>query len=218
MNLGLFNYIVNTNNHVQSFIKDLQNYLDNKKEDTKVLNTTHNESKIITEFRDRMLIERSNILNNYAKDTLNKGTMLYIYSKNSKLADGFNLCICEEGKSHVVIELSKDKLSKNANIGSVLRQFGNDYILDQEATNEVAIRIENMKNTLLKEQAEFLDSKRIEGHIYEISEKGDDRAWLFDVTSGSNEAIEEISFPEELLKNSKEGDLFVYKNGEYVLI
>lgn len=72
-----------------------------------------------------------------------------------------------------------------------------------------------MKDELLEEQTEFLKSKRIEDHIYEMSENNEGRAWLFDITESSTEAIEEIDFPQELLNDSREGDLFVYKNGEY---
>lgn len=54
----------------------------------------------------------------------------------------------------------------------------------------------------------------MEGHIYEMSENNGDRAWLFDITSGSNEGVEEIDFDIDLLKTSKEGDLFIYKNGK----
>lgn len=70
-----------------------------------------------------------------------------------------------------------------------------------------------MKTELLKEQTEYLKSKRMEGHIYEMSENNGDRAWLFDITSGSNEGVEEIDFDIDLLKTSKEGDLFIYKMG-----
>ena len=48
-----------------------------------------------------------------------------------------------------------------------------------------------------------------------MSENGKDRACLFDITNNNDEEIEEIDFPQDLLKNAKEGDLFVYKNGEY---
>lgn len=75
--------------------------------------------------------------------------------------------------------------------------------------------IRNMTDSLLEEQSRYLESKRIDGHIYEMSEKTSDRVWLFDITNNSTEGIEEIDFPERLLKESKEGDLFIYKNGEY---
>lgn len=228
MNLDLINNIVNdvkNNKFVQNFIKELQNYLENnvsnnsymniEKEDIPLVNPTHNGNKIIVKYRDKMLTQRGNILNNYAKQTLNKGQMYYIYSKNSKMADGYNLCICQEGKSHTIIEKSKDNLPNGSKIGSVLRKSGDSYILDEEATKEITEEICNMKDELLKEQTKFLQSKRIEGHIYEMSENAVDRAWLFDITNGSNEGVEEIEFPKEFLKDSKEGDLFIYKDGQY---
>ena len=117
MNLDLVNNLVNdvkNNKFVQNFIKELRNYLENsisensyvnsKREDIPLVNTTHNVNKIITKYRDQMLIERANILEKYAKQTLNKGEMYYIYSKNSKMTNGYNLCICEEGKSPTVVK------------------------------------------------------------------------------------------------------------------
>ena len=83
---------------------------------------------------------------------------------------------------------------------------------------EISQEINKMKDEILNKQTNFLESKRIEGHIYEMSEKSDDRAWLYDITNGNNnvqEEVEEIEFPKELLKDGKEGDLFIYPNGEY---
>ena len=228
MNLNLANNIVNdvkNNKFVQNFIRELQsyletsiskdNYMNSEKEEIPLVNPTHNGNKIIAKYRDQMLTERANILNNYAKQTLSKGEMYYIYSKNSKMTDGYNLCVCEEGKSHTILEISKDNLPNESKIGSILRKYGDSYTLDEEATKDIAKEIDNMKSELLEEQTEFLESKRMEGHIYEMSENSGDRAWLFDITSGSNEGVEEIDFPIDLLKDSKEGDLFLYKNGEY---
>ena len=173
------------------------------------------ENKIISNYRDKMLLERAKILNNYANKTINEGEMFYIYSKNSKLEDYYNLCICKEGESHTVIEVNRENLPDGAEIGSVLRKIGDSYILDRKASIEITDQINNMKSKILEEQAEYLESKRIEGHIYEISENNGDRAWLFDITSGSSEGVEEIDFPTELLTDGKEGDLYIYKNGEY---
>ena len=44
-----------------------------------------------------------------------------------------------------------------------------------------------------------------------MSEKAEDRAWLFDITENKEEALEEIEFPKELLENAQEGDKFIYK-------
>ena len=231
MNLDLVNNIVNdvkNNKIVQNFIKELQNYLENnisknnyinaEKEDIPLVNPTHNGNKIIAKYRDKMYIERSHILNNYAKQTLEKGQMYYIYDKNSKMLDGYNICICEEGKSHDIIEVDKNELPNGAKIGSVLRKRGNKFDLDEEATNEISQEIYSMKEKLLKEQTEFLKSKRIEGHIYEMSENSGDRVWLYDITNKNQqgiEGVEEIDFPPELLNDGKEGNLYIFKDGEY---
>lgn len=228
MNLDLINNIINgtkNNKIVQNFVNELQNYLENsisnnnyrntEKEDIQLTNMNHNEEKIITKYRDEMYIERANILNNYAKQTANKGQMYYIYSKNSKLENGFNLCICENGQSHTVIEASINELPSGVKVGSVLRKQGNSYIIDNEATKDISESIDEMKKELLEKQKEFLNSKRIENHVYEMSENAKDRACLFDITNNNEEEIEEINFPQYLLKDAKEGDLFVYRNGEY---
>ncbi|MBR3132573.1 MAG: DUF3006 domain-containing protein [Clostridia bacterium] len=216
MSLDLINALVNDvkkNRIFSGFIKELRNHLE--KEDLKLIGPTYNENKITVKYRDKMLIERGNILNNYAQKSLSDGELYYIYSKNSKMSDGYNLCNCEREKSSDIIEVNSGELPYGATIGSVLRKQGDSYILDQEATNEIAKEINNMKEKLLKEQSEFLEGNRIEGHVYELYENNGDRAWLFDITSGNSEGIEEIDFPEDLLTNGKEGDLFIYKNGEY---
>lgn len=214
MKLDLINGIANNTKFVQDFIKELQDYLE-RKEDISLINPIHKGNKIITEFRDKMYIERSKILNDYAKQTIDKGQMYYIYDKNSKFKDVYNLCICEDEKSHIIIEANSNILPNGAKIGSILRKLKDSYILDNEATKDISEKIEKMKDELLEKQTEFLNSKRIEDHIYEVSENGKDRIWLFDITSNSDEALEEIDFPKELLQNAKVGDLFIYKNGEY---
>lgn len=200
MELDLKNNIVNKNKKiVQNFIKELQDYLENnnslinvKNEEISLINTNHEENKIITKFRDKMFVERSKILNNYAQKTLNNGEMYYIYSKNSKKENSYNLCICKEGKSHIIMETSREALPSGAKIGCVLRMLGNNYILDEASTREIKKELNKMKTKILEEQKNFLESQRIEGHIYEIAEKEEDRVWLFDITNRSNEAFEEI--------------------------
>lgn len=228
MNLDLINDIINStknNKVIQNFVNELKKHLENSisknnysntgKGNIQLTNNNHNEEKMITIYRDEMYIERANILNNYAKQTRDKGQMYYIYDKNSKLENGLNLCICENGQSHTVIETSINELPSGVKVGSVLRKQGNSYVLDNEATKDIAESIDKMKSKILKKQKEFLNSKRIENHVYEMSENGKDRACLFDITNNNDEGIEEIDFPRELLKDAKEGDLFVYKNGEY---
>lgn len=225
MNLDLINNVIGDMKNskiVQNFMNELQNYLEKsiniQKEDMSLNNFSLDENKLTTMFRDKMYIERANILNNYAKQTLDRGEMYFIYDRNSKMTDGYNLCICEEGKSHTIIEKNKNELPDGAQIGSVLRKIGDEFMLDENATDDISHKIDDMKEQLLKEQTEYLESKRIEGHIYEMSENDGERAWLFDTTIGNNngiEAVEEIDFPEELLKDGVEGELYVYEDGEY---
>lgn len=227
MNLDLFNDLVNdvkNSSEIQNLIKEVKKYLENNiikndiKEEIPLVNPTYDSEKIITKFRDEMLIKRADILNNYAKNTQNKGEMYYIYSKNSESENRYNICICAEDKSHIVSEKSQEELPYGARIGSILRKNNDRFIIDEKATKTISEKLDSMKSQLLEEQNEFLESKRIEGHIYEMSENSGDRAWLFDLTIGSDEGVEEIDFPLELLNESKEGDLFVYKNGEYIKV
>lgn len=226
MNLDLFNNIVNDAKKtlfLNSFLDDLQNYLKGKefehtrssKEDIQLFNPTNNQNKIITQYRDKMLLERKNILNNYAKETIDKGDMYYIYGKNSKMENGYNLCLCKEEYSHLVIEENINNLPSNSQIGTVLRKNGNSYEVDKEATFNIQKSLDILKETLLEEQTQFLESQRIEDHIYEVSEVENDRIWLYDITNDNGDCIEEIDFPIELLNNAEEGNLFIYQNGEY---
>lgn len=48
-----------------------------------------------------------------------------------------------------------------AELGSVLRKHGDSYILDEEATLETSQELYNLNDEILKEQTEFLESKRI---------------------------------------------------------
>ena len=102
--------------------------------------------------------------------------------------------------------------------GSVLRKQDIGFVLDHEGTKCVGREINTMIKEKIEEQHEYLDSKRIEGHTYEVGEKYDGRIWLYDrdnVTNGCIDGIEEIEFPKELYQDAKEGDLFTYQNGEY---
>ena len=70
----------------------------------------------------------------------------------------------------------------------------------------------------IKEQDQYLDRKRIDGHIYEADEKYSGRIWLYDLNNkvgGGIEEIEEIEFPKNLYETAEKGDKFIYLNGEY---
>lgn len=217
MNLDLFNKLTNNNtenNIVQKFIKELGEFLEKDSCETKQI--VKNE-KLTTEYRDKINIERSKILNSYAKKTINEGTMYYIYSKNSRNDSSYNLSICEEGKSNKIIVAQEKELPKNAGIGSVLRLKNEKYILDQKATNEISNQVHEITNKLLKEQNQKLREQRIEGHIYEVIDKSSDRVWLIDNNKNDEKIFEETDFPKELLNKVNEGTVIKYINGKYQL-
>ena len=235
MNLDLKNDILKNlkeNKFVQNFINELSNYLknsiENKAEEHNIDDKWNNLSldedltiyneKIITKFRDEMFTQRSKILQDYAQDTKEKGEMFYIYDISTNEKSSYNLSYCDINRSHEVLTKSIEELPSESNLGSVLRKNGKNFIIDIEATKEVEKEINNMIKEKIEEQREYLNSKRIDGHIYEVGEKYSGRIWLYDlknISGGGIEGIEEIEFPKDLYQTAKEGDLFVYEDGEY---
>ena len=222
MELNIFNINLNLDNknreEVSNFIKELSDYLENDNErQVSILEQVQNKQKVTVMYRDKMLIERNNILNNYTKENHDKGTMYYIYSKDSE-NDIYQLCVCEGNKSDIVIEARKEELPKGANIDTILRKENGKYTLDTRGTFIIRKQIEEMVNKLLKEQEKYLQSNRLEGHTYEVGEIENDRVWLYDITQNSEsgiEAFEEINFPVELLNKVTEGTTIIYRKGTY---
>ena len=216
---------------MQNFIKELSIYLEKNLSTNPgipVANNTWNNlladnleidnKKIISKYRNEMLLERANILQSYALKTKDKGEMYYIYAVNSNNSNYFNLCICESEESHQVIIKSKEELPKGVTLGSVLRKNDMDFVLDQEGTKCVGTEINRMIKEKIEEQHEYLDSKRVEGHIYEADEKYSGRIWLYDLNnkeSGGIEGIEEIEITPSFYETVKKGDKFIYQNGKY---
>ena len=234
MNLDLENDLFNNlkeKQFMQNFIKELSNYLEknltHNTEISGVDNTWNNlladnleigNQKIISKYKDEMLLERTNILQNYALKTKDKGEMYYIYDIDTDGKNTYNLCICETSNSHKVITKKIEDLPEDARLGSVLRKKGEEFVLEKEDTMVIENQINSMIKEKIKKQDQYLDSKRIEGHIYEADEKYSGRIWLYDLNNkvdGGIEGIEEIEFPKNLYETAKKGDKFIYQNGEY---
>ena len=234
MNLDLINNLFNNlkeNEFVQNFMKELSEHLENNignnsntvssvGEWNNLLSNdlTIDNQKVISKYRDEMLTERNNILQKYAENTKESGEMYYIYNISENEKNSYNLSNCITEKSNEVITKQIEELPEGVRLGSVLREQNGSFILDVEATKIVGEEINQMIQEKLKQQDEYLDSKRIEGHVYEVGEKYSGRIWLYDLNNNPNsgmEGIEEIEFPKDLYQIAKEGDLFIYKNGEY---
>lgn len=220
MNLDFVNNFFNNlkeNKLAKDFMNELSDYLENNEWNNLLSDDlTINDTKIISKFKDKMLKERSNILQNYAESTREAGEMYYIYNVSENERNSYN--ISKADKSHKVITMSVEDLPEGAQLGSILRKQGDKFILDANATRIVGKRIDEMIEELIKEQNQFLSDKRIEGHTYEIEDKGNDRVWLYDLnntTGGGIEEFEEIKFPKDLYEIARKGDKFLYKNGLY---
>ena len=234
MNLDIVNDLFNNlkeNKFVQNFMKELSNYLEknvinnaenfsmnNYENNLLVDNLEINNKKIISKYKNEMLLERANILQDYASKTKEKGEMYYIYNKNSNNPNAYNLYVCDPSKSHEVITKNIEELPQGAHLGNVLRKQGEDFILEKQDTQFVENQINKMIKEKMLEQDQYLDSKRIDGHIYRVEEKDSGRIWLYDLSNkvgGGREEIEEIEFPQDLYETAKEGDTFIYKDGTY---
>ena len=144
--------------------------------------------------------------------------MYYIYNISENHRNSYNLSNCKAEKSNEVITKQNEELPEGAGLGSVLREKNGTFLLDVETTKNVGEEINEMIQEKLKQQEKYLESKRVEGHVYEVGEKYSGRIWLYDLSNNANggmEGIEEIEFPKDLYQIAKEGDLFIYKNGEY---
>ena len=199
------------------FMNELSDYLENNGWNNLLADDlTINDTKIISKYKDNMLKERANILQDYAENTKEAGEMYYIYNVSENEKNSYN--ISKTDKNHKILTLSIDELPKETQLGSVLRKQGDKFILDANATRIVGKRINEMIEEQIKKQNQFLKDKRIDGHMYEVEEKDNGRIWLYDLNNiegGGIEEFEEIEFPKDLYQMSKKGDKFLYKDGGY---
>lgn len=230
MNLDLVNDLFNNlkeNKFVQNFMNELSNYLEknlsnnnfssNSWIDLSNDDLTIFDTKITTKFRDEMLVERNNILQNYAKNINDADDIFYIYSINSNNKNSYNLYNC---RTNDIVTKSIDDLPNGSELGSILSYKFGSFILDNEATEMLGNEIISMIKDKIIEQNDFLANNRIEGHIYEVGEKSSGRVCLYDLNSvnGGSDGIEEVEFPATLYDRVDENDRVVFRDGEYNIV
>ena len=207
MNLDIFENLIDKvkeNEFIQNFTKELEKNIENSMQKS-MLEKFVSDNKIISEYKDNMLINRNMIL-----QELNNNEMYYIYDKKGS---DYLATICESRKSHEVIRIPEKDVKSNIKIDSVLRKINNKFELDEETTNIVKIKQEEKFNEILEEQNKIMESRRIEGHIYEYVEGSKDSVWLIDNNLNNGDVFEERQ--QEVFKDAQEGDIFEYINGEY---
>lgn len=222
MDLNILNNVkmgTKGNDFIFSFIDELTKTINKSREWENNMNL-QNDEDFSTKSRDSYVLKRNELLIDYANRTADRGRMYYVYDKNSNNDNIFNVAVCEEEKSHEIIELNKDELPEGVKIGSVLRNSNDNYIVDEDATFEIENELNEIKKSLIEQQNVELQSNRIEGHKYEVSEIGSNRVYLFDISiddSNGVDEIEETNISEDLLGKLNEGDILVFENGEYRL-
>ena len=177
LNLNLFNNLINgakENNVIQSFIKELGEVLennlgDNERNQDSLVQKILDGRTLTTKYRDKINIQRHDIITNYSKENSEQGEFYYVYSKGADNTYGVVMHKNEESGSDIWIKESQ--LPKGAVVDSVLRVKNGMFVLDKDVTEEIQEELIEMINRLLEEQANKLESQRVEGHIYEFIEK-----------------------------------------------
>jgi len=173
------------------------------------------EEKLTIENRDRMLLKRMQILNEYSKKNQSKGIMYYIYSNNTEDINKYNVCICNNGQSYKTISIERSQLPVNATIGSCLRNENGKYIIDYDATDEVLNSINQALEELRENQKNELENLRIDGHTYLVNQNDGKRIWLEDIQTGK--VFEELE-NEDIIHQAKVLEKIQWKNGKYQII
>lgn len=219
MNLNLFNNLIDStkeNNIFQKFIKELSEFLkENERNQVPLVQKILGERILTTRYRDKINVERREIINNYSKEHWEEGDFYYVYNKRSD--NSYGLVNHKNGESGINIGAKESELPKGAGVDSVLKVKNGKWILDKEATEEIQAELTEMINRLLEEQTNRMEMQRVEGYLYRFVEKTGDTVWLIDETNYTGECFEEINFPSELSESATEGTMFQYINGEYQL-
>lgn len=222
----------NENNALQGFIRELKEFLEKqekklkgesinqneKRKETSLLEDTYAMHKITVRCRDEINVGIMHVLNETSLNDINGKDIYFIHSKDIEKGL-YNASIYSKGKAYNSKQITEKELPVNAGVDSVLRVDNNKYVLDEALTNKINAEVQNVIKIALENQDARLQKARVEGHVYKAGEVEKDRVWLIDETelntNGSTLQIEEIEFPEELLRNAKSGELYQYINGKY---
>lgn len=218
---------LNLNGELNFFNKEKDEVINNDRNQISLIEKTEKDRNVTTGTRGKMHSIRSEILENYASENLDKGSMYYIYGTSDFNENTYLLTLCSEAGEIEVDDrgctiIGENELPLEAGVDSVLRVRNGKLTLDKEATAFVEKEMQAKIEELLKEQEKESISKRIEGHFYKVCEVHTDKVVLIDMNSPANlegtaySCFQEFEFSKELLRKSVEGDIVRYVNGEYV--
>lgn len=224
MHLDLFNNLIKSkkeNKTVQNFIKELgealdKNVVDKEKNKESFIKQILEGERLTTQYRDKIKLERHEIINKYSKEHSEKGEFYYVYNKRSD--NTYGLFSHKNGETGSNIVIKENQLPKGTGEDCVLIIRNGKYILDKKATQDIQQELTEMIKRVLKEQQAMLKAQRAEGSIYSFVDKVGDMVELINETNYTGECFEEIDFPKELSSKASEGDRFQYKDGKYQVI
>lgn len=223
LNLDLFNNLINNtkeNNVVQKFIKELGEYMEetlcnNELGKETLLQKILDGKNLTARYRDKINIQKCDIITNYSIQNSEKGEFYYVYSKGED--NRYGVVMHKNEKLGSDIWINKSQLPKGAGVDCVLRQKNGKFVLDKESTYEIQKKLSNMIEDLIIEQDVNLEKYRVEGHIYKLLGKTEETIELIDITANTGECFEEIYFPKEILDKAISGTILQYVDGKYQL-
>lgn len=201
-------------NEVKDFIKDLLNCLEENKtnEDLGILEQVQLKNKVSIISQNKMLKMQDKILKQYA-NKISNNTIYFVYNKSK--TDNY-IIFKYQGNKETTLQVKKQEIPIEAKVNSILIKENEKYVLDNQGSKYVKNKVSEMANKILKQQNQNLNEFRKEGHLYMVEEDRDNRIYLLDLSDKSSCVLEEVDFPQELIKKATEGSVFKYEKGKYV--
>ena len=213
-NLSNNEVISNITEGIQDFLTEVSDRLnDNENNNLDIVSeiTTARTTSLSSE--NSIMKARDEILREYAKNTTDKGDLYFIFNK---IKDSDDYRVIQMGKDiDTTLKVNVNELPEGSGLNQVMRLKDGKFELDEIGTENVLNKIYKKAEEILDTQDRELQEYRKEGHIYVVTEDINNRIFLWDTTSKPDFEIEEVNFPRQLLNEAKEGNKFIYKNGEY---
>ena len=222
MNLNLINDLYNNikeNKSVQNFIKELSDYLEkniknnsnNKSNEIPIIEDILSKNNFTTGNKNAVKWNLKDVISKYAEKNLSNDVIYFV--KSNKNENTYTVLKAENSKIEE-LEINKKDIPSNVKINDVLKVKDNNYVIDSISTSELQEKIKNMAKEILDKQDVNLAKHRKEGHLYMVTEVGNNR-FLWDLTDAPKTEFEEVDIPKDLLDKATEGMVLKYTNGKY---
>ena len=175
-----------------------------------------NSNKLTTASENTITQIRKDVLQEYANNTKEEGTLYFVFNKVNG-EDKYRVWEYN-GSNRTKTEIGGKDLPEDAQVNSAMRMKNGKLITDKEATQEILKELNNRAKEVIERQNKQIEDYKKEGHTYLVTEDTNGRVFLWDSTEKPKKEIEDVYFPEELKDKAKEGNTFLYKNGNYMFL